>query len=73
MWEDRGQYVVPFGPHAPLGPYVSLAYEHWFYRVRRRLIGNPDHRQAEGWKRCGTLIFTAKLLLSTVKTTALQM
>nr|GMC63011.1 Serine/threonine-protein phosphatase 7 long form-like [Ipomoea batatas] len=23
LWEDRGQYVVPFGPHAPLGPYVE--------------------------------------------------
>nr|GMC68148.1 serine/threonine-protein phosphatase 7 long form homolog [Ipomoea batatas] len=23
LWEDREQYVVPFGPHAPLGPYVE--------------------------------------------------
>nr|GMD54367.1 CBL-interacting serine/threonine-protein kinase 14-like [Ipomoea batatas] len=23
LWEDRGQYVVPFGPHALLGPYVE--------------------------------------------------
>lgn len=28
LWEDRIERLVPIGPHAPLGPYVSLGYEH---------------------------------------------
>nr|GMD34188.1 serine/threonine-protein phosphatase 7 long form homolog [Ipomoea batatas] len=49
LWENRTHQLVPIGPHSPLGPYVTLAYEHWFYRVGRRLIGNPDHRQTVGY------------------------
>nr|GMD83727.1 serine/threonine-protein phosphatase 7 long form homolog [Ipomoea batatas] len=33
LWENRTHQLVPIGTHSPLGPYVTLAYEHWFYRV----------------------------------------
>nr|GME05923.1 serine/threonine-protein phosphatase 7 long form homolog [Ipomoea batatas] len=61
LWENRTHQLVPIGPHSPLGPYVTLAYEHWFYRVGRRLIGNPDHRQTVGY------LQTAPSYISTVE------
>nr|GLL31471.1 serine/threonine-protein phosphatase 7 long form homolog [Ipomoea trifida] len=49
MWEQRNERVTTIARHAPFGPFVSPLYDHWFYRYGRRLIGNPDHHQSEGY------------------------
>nr|GMC57986.1 serine/threonine-protein phosphatase 7 long form homolog [Ipomoea batatas] len=49
MWEQRAERLTIIAPHALLGPTASPLYDHWFYRYGRRLIGNPDHHQLEGY------------------------
>nr|GLL37542.1 hypothetical protein Saspl_014046 [Ipomoea trifida] len=49
MWEQHSERLTIIAPHAPLGPTASPLYDHWFYRYGRRLIGNPDHHQPEGY------------------------
>nr|GLL19821.1 uncharacterized protein LOC109176337 isoform X1 [Ipomoea trifida] len=49
MWEQRAERLSIIAPHALLGPTASPLYDHWFYRYGRRLIGNPDHHQPEGY------------------------
>nr|GMD70671.1 serine/threonine-protein phosphatase 7 long form homolog [Ipomoea batatas] len=49
IWEQRNERVTTIARHAPLGPFVSPLYDHWFYCYGRRLIGNPDHHQSEGY------------------------
>lgn len=61
MWEQRNERVTTIARHAPLGPFVSPLYDHWFYRYGRRLIGNPDHHQSEGY------LQTAPSYIATVK------
>nr|GMD56019.1 serine/threonine-protein phosphatase 7 long form homolog [Ipomoea batatas] len=49
MWEQRNERVTTIARHTPLGPFVSPLYDHWFYRYGRRLIGNLNHHQSEGY------------------------
>nr|GME09216.1 serine/threonine-protein phosphatase 7 long form homolog [Ipomoea batatas] len=61
MWEQRNERVTTIARHTPLGPFVSPLYDHWFYRYGRRLIGNLNHHQSEGY------LQTAPSYIATVK------
>lgn len=67
LWDNRAALATQMDPRQPNDTGQTSEYRDWYFRISRRLIGNPAHRPAEGY------IQSAAIIQSNVSTASINL